>query len=39
LLPVLVKKLKYQDAVIIRALPDGAMPHQDDLTTLRPHAV
>ncbi|MFT5272273.1 MAG: fatty acid desaturase [bacterium] len=39
LLPVLVKQLKYQDAVIIRALPDGAMPYQDDLTTLRPHAV
>jgi fatty acid desaturase len=39
LLPVLVKQLKYEDAVIIRDLPDGATPYRQEVDKLRPHAV
>ena len=39
LLPVLVKQLKYEDAVIIQELPDGATPYRPEVDRLRPHAV
>lgn len=39
LLPVLVKQLKYEDAVIIQDLPDGATPYRQEVDTLRLHAV
>ena len=39
LLPVLVKQLKYEEAVIVPELPDGATPYRDELNLLRPHAV
>ncbi|MEM9434570.1 MAG: fatty acid desaturase family protein [Pseudomonadota bacterium] len=38
-LPVLIKQLKYQDAVIIPALPPGATPYGAEVEKLRPHAV
>lgn len=39
LLPVLVKQLKYEDAVIIPELPAGAAPYRPEVEKLRPHAV
>ncbi len=39
LLPVLWKQLRYEDAVIIRDLPDTAAPYRDEVEALRPHAV
>lgn len=39
LVPVLVKQLRHQDAVIIRDLPVGAAPYRDEVDKLRPHAV
>lgn len=39
LLPVLVKQLKYEEAVIVPELPDGAKPYRDEVNLLRPHAV
>ena len=39
LLPVLIKQLKCEDAVIIPELPKGATPYSDDLIKLQPHAV
>jgi fatty acid desaturase len=38
LLPVLVKQLKYQDAVIVPDLPQGATPYRDEVERLRPFA-
>jgi fatty acid desaturase len=37
--PVLVKQLKYQSAVIVPDLPEGAAPYRAEVETLRPHAV
>jgi len=39
LLPVLVKQLHYQDAVIVPELPVGATPYRKEVEKLRPHAV
>lgn len=39
LLPVLVKQLRYQDAVIIPRLPDGATPYGPEAEALRVNAV
>ncbi len=39
LLPVLVRQLKYEDAVIVPDLPAGAMPYRPEVERLRPHAV
>ena len=39
LVPVLLKQLRYQDAVIIRELPEGATPYRPEVEKLRPHAV
>jgi fatty acid desaturase len=39
LLPVLVKQLKYEDAVIVPKLPDGATPYRSEVEKLRPHAI
>ena len=39
LLPVLVKQLHYQDAVIVPGLPAGAIPYRTEVEKLRPHAV
>ncbi len=39
LLPVLVRQLRYEDAVIIPALPDTATPYGSEVDRLRPHAV
>ncbi len=39
LLPVLVRQLKYQDAVIIPELPKGATPYRKEVEHLRQHAV
>lgn len=38
LLPVLVKQLRYKDAVIIPDLPEGAVPYRQEVEKLRPHA-
>jgi fatty acid desaturase len=38
LLPVLVKQLKYEDAVIIPDLPAGATPYRQEVEQLRPHS-
>lgn len=38
LLPVLVKQLKYKDAVIIPDLPEGAAPYREEVEHLRPFA-
>ena len=38
LLPVLIKQLKYQDAVIVPELPNGATPYRSEVDKLRPHA-
>ena len=37
LLPVLVKQLQYQDAVIVPELPTGASPYRPEVEMLRPH--
>lgn len=39
LLPVLFRQLKYQDAVIIPDLPEGATPYRSEVAALRPFAV
>ncbi|QMU60150.1 MAG: hydrocarbon oxygenase [Boseongicola sp.] len=39
LLPVLWKQLKYEDAVIIPPLPEGATPYRDEVSRLKPFAV
>ena len=39
LLPVLVKQLKYEDAVIVPDLPKGATPYGEQVNRLLPHAV
>lgn len=39
LLPVLVKQLRYQDAVIVPGLPAGAEPYRPEVEKLRPHAL
>ncbi len=39
LIPVLIKQLKNEDAVIIHALPKGAAPYRQEVDKLRPHAV
>jgi fatty acid desaturase len=39
LLQVLVKQLKYQEAVILPELPEGATPYGEDAARLRPFAV
>lgn len=39
LLPVLIKQLRYEDAVIIPVLPDAAAPYRDEVNRLRPFAV
>ncbi len=39
LMPVLLRQLRYRDAVIIPALPKGATPYGAEVDRLRPHAV
>ncbi|MCF2870372.1 fatty acid desaturase family protein [Octadecabacter sp. G9-8] len=39
LLPVLIKQLNYEDAVILRDLPDGATPYRAEADKLRRHAI
>ena len=39
LLPVLLRQLRYQDAVIVPPLPESAMPYREEVERLRPHAV
>lgn len=39
LIPVLVKQLQYEDAVIIQELPVGAAAYRPEVEKLRPHAV
>ena len=39
LVPVLIKQLRYQDAVIVPDLPAGAAPYRQEVEKLRPHAV
>jgi fatty acid desaturase len=39
LLPVLVKQLTYEEAVIIHDLPAGAAPYRQEVEKLRPYAV
>lgn len=39
LVPVLIKQLRHEEAVIIPDLPDGATPYGADVLKLRPHAV
>lgn len=39
LIPVLIRQLKYKDAVIIPDLPKSATPYGADVETLKPHAV
>ena len=39
LIPVLVKQLKYHDAVIVPKLPVGATPYRAEVEKLLPHAV
>ena len=39
LLPVLIKQLRYQDAVIIPKLPNGATPYGPEVEKLKPHAI
>lgn len=39
LLPVLLKQLKYQDAVIVPNLPEGATPYRSEVDKLKPHAI
>ncbi len=39
LIPVLVRQLKHEDAVIIPDLPPGATPYPEEVERLRPHAI
>lgn len=39
LLPVLIKQLRAQDAVIVPRLPNGATPYREEVKALLPHAV
>ncbi len=39
LVPVLVKQLKYENAVIIQKLPAGAAPYREEVEWLKQHAV
>ncbi|MEM7242481.1 MAG: fatty acid desaturase [Pseudomonadota bacterium] len=39
LIPVLLKQLRYEDAVIIGELPETAQPYSKEVEKLRPHAV
>ena len=39
LVPVLLRQLSFQDAVIIQTLPQGATPYRAEVDALRPHAV
>ena len=39
LFPVLIKQLKYQDAVIVPDLPAGAAPYRKEVEKLKPNAV
>ncbi len=39
LVPVMVKQLRYQDAVIVPTLPGGATPYREEVEKLLPHAV
>lgn len=39
LLPVLIKQLRYQNAVIIPKLPKGATPYGPEVEKLKPHAI
>jgi hypothetical protein len=39
LLPVLVRQLKYNEAVIVPDLPQTAAPYRDEVEKLRPFAV
>jgi fatty acid desaturase len=39
LLPVLVKQLRYKDAVIIPELPEGTTPYRQEVERLRPFAI
>lgn len=39
LLPVLMRQLRYQEAVVIPELPEGATPYRPEVEKLRPHAV
>ena len=39
LLPVLVRQLRYEEAVIVPTLPDGATPYRAEVDQLRAHAV
>ena len=39
LLPVLIKQLKYKDAVIVPDLPEGATPYQKEVNKLLKNAV
>jgi len=39
LVPVLLRQLRYEEAVIIPPLPDGAAPYRPEVERLRPHAV
>jgi len=38
LIPVLVRQLRYEDAVIIQTLPDRAAAYRQEVEKLRPHA-
>lgn len=39
LIPVLLRQLRYEDAVIVPDLPPGATPYRAEVERLRPHAV
>ncbi len=39
LVPVLRRQLRYENAVIVPDLPQGATPYRDEVDALRPHAV
>ena len=39
LVPVLLRQLRYEDAVIVPTLPEGATPYRAEVEHLRPHAV
>ena len=39
LIPVLVRQLRYEDAVIVPELPEGAAPYRPEVQKLLPHAV
>ena len=39
LVPVLIRQLRYEEAVIVRDLPEGATAYRPEVSLLRPHAV